>query len=162
MVVDVEEWYKKYGPMVMRRCMKLLRDEQLAIQAMQDVFVKVLNYKERIKDEYPSGLLYRIATNLCLNIIRDEKKNIHPQSEEILNTIATYDEIENKSIFGILLDQIFLKEDESTRVIATLYFVDKMTWSEVASTVNMSVSGVRKRMRVFTKKIKEQEGVLNG
>lgn len=162
MVVDVEEWYKKYGSMVMRRCMNLLKDEQLAIQAMQDVFVKVLNYKERIKDEYPSGLLYRIATNLCLNIIRDERKKIHPQSEEILDTIASYDDIENRSLFGIFLDQIFLKEDESTRVIATLYFVDKMTWDEVAQTVNMSVSGVRKRMRVFTKKIKLRKGVLNG
>ena len=80
MKIDVEAWYRKYGAMVLRRCRKLLKDEQLAVQAMQDVFVKLLDYQARLKDEYPSSLLYRMATNTCLNIIRDEKKEIHPES----------------------------------------------------------------------------------
>ncbi len=162
MKIDVEAWYRKYGAMVLRRCRKLLKDEQLAVQAMQDVFVKVLDYQARLKDEYPSSLLYRMATNTCLNIIRDEKKEIHPESEEILGTIADYDDREESTIYRMLLDHLFKKEEPSTRAIATMYYVDRMTWEEVAQTVNMSVSGVRKRMRIFKEKMKHHKGGIYG
>jgi RNA polymerase sigma-70 factor (ECF subfamily) len=68
--IDIEEYYKKYCPMVLRRCRWLLKDEDKALDAMQDVFVLLLRNRDRLKGNYPSSLLYRIATNVCLNIIR--------------------------------------------------------------------------------------------
>ena len=64
MAVDVEQFYRKYGPMVLRRCRSLLRDEDAALDAMQDVFVQVLRKQEALHDTAPSSLLYRIATNV--------------------------------------------------------------------------------------------------
>ena len=40
--MNVEILYEKYGSMVLRRCRRLLRDEDRAMDAMQDVFVRVL------------------------------------------------------------------------------------------------------------------------
>ena len=37
--MDVEALYQKYGPMVLRRCRQLLRDEDEALDVVQDVFV---------------------------------------------------------------------------------------------------------------------------
>ena len=71
--MDVEDLYRRYGPMIMRRCRQLLSDEEQALDATQDVFVQVLQHRRRLEDTYPSILLYRIATNLCLNRIRDRK-----------------------------------------------------------------------------------------
>ena len=42
MAVDVEELYRRYGPMVVRRCREMLKDEEKAMEAAQDVFVQVL------------------------------------------------------------------------------------------------------------------------
>ena len=40
MGVDIEAWYARYAPMVHRRCRALLRDDEEAAEAMQDVFVE--------------------------------------------------------------------------------------------------------------------------
>jgi len=36
MTIDVDAYYRRYGPMVLRRCRKLLGQEQDALDAMQD------------------------------------------------------------------------------------------------------------------------------
>ena len=39
---DLEELWNRYGPLVLRRCRQLLRDEQEALDVCQDVFVQLL------------------------------------------------------------------------------------------------------------------------
>ncbi|MBE0665774.1 MAG: hypothetical protein IH584_08095, partial [Candidatus Aminicenantes bacterium] len=73
--IDVEQLYRRYAPMVLWRCRRLLQNEELAVDAMQDVFVRLLAHRERLHGRYPSSLLYRMATNVCLNIIRDRKSS---------------------------------------------------------------------------------------
>ena len=50
---DIETLYTTYGPMVLRRCRQLLRDEDLALDAMQDVFVRVLRHPKYAQAQYP-------------------------------------------------------------------------------------------------------------
>lgn len=57
MILNIEEWYKKYGPMVLRRCRFLLKNEEKALDAMQDVFVNLITNSDKINDAYPSSLL---------------------------------------------------------------------------------------------------------
>ncbi len=147
MAIDVEEFYKKYGPMVYRRCFFILKDEDKAMDAMQDVFVKILKKQKQLDSRAPSSLLYTIATNICLNIIRKNKNRKHTSDDGILNSIASSDNVEKKAVTIHFLDQLFENEKESTRTIAVLHYVDKLTLEETAQTVGMSVSGVRKRLR---------------
>ena len=37
---DFDSLYRTFGPMVLRRCRFLLKDEEKALDAMQDVFVR--------------------------------------------------------------------------------------------------------------------------
>ena len=155
--IDVEEFYIRYGPMVLRRCRKLLKDEDKALDAMQEVFVKLLINKERLKNTFPSSLLFRIATNVCLNILRDQHNRQSTSEENVLANIAMYDESENKLIVDDLLERISGKEKPSTREIAVLHFIDGMTLKEVAAEVGLSFSGVRKRIRTLRKRINENK-----
>lgn len=152
MSINIEDLYQRYGPMVLRRCRRLLKDEDSALDAMQDVFVLLIRNRERLRGDYPSSLLYRIATNVCLNVIRGRKKAPETRDEELLQSIAQagdpYEGTENDSA----LKRLFEGEKESTRVIATLHFVDNLTLEETASEVRMSVSGVRKRLRQLQEK----------
>jgi len=150
--VNVEDLYKKYGPMVLRRCRQLLMNEESALDAMQDTFVKILRYQKTLSATYPSGLLYRIATNVCLNIIRKRKKFADFPCDEVLSIIAAVDDVEEKVLQKDLIMQIFQKEKISTKVIAVMHYVDGMTLKEVADEVGLSISGVRKRLRILKKR----------
>ena len=143
--------------MVLRRCRVLLKNEDSALDAMQETFVKVLVKRETLDESAPSSLLYRTATNVCLNRLRTEKRRPEDQGEELLLRIAGLDEPEGQSVARSVLDRLFGKEPESTRTIAVMHLVDGMTLAEVASEVGMSVSGVRKRLRTLRAHLHELE-----
>lgn len=153
--MNVEILYEKYGPMVLRRCRRLLRDEDRAMDAMQDVFVRVLQRGDRLKVTYPSSLLYRIATNVCLNCIRDQRLDL--PGDEVLIGIAGMEDLESRLDARAMLDRLFARHRDSTRTIAVLHFVDGLTLEEVAREVGMSVSGVRKRLRGLRESLEELE-----
>ena len=58
---DFDNLYRQYGPMVLRRCRTLLKNEEKALDAMQDVFVRLIERKEKISkichsaEEYIAG-----------------------------------------------------------------------------------------------------------
>ncbi len=154
MKIDVENYYRKYGPMVLRRCRQILGDEHQAKDAMQEVFVQLIRKQETIRDEYPSSLLYRMATNTCLNMIRsDKRRQEYSKVNEFIYQAATDDEYFESLDARSLLDKIFSKEKASTKLIAIYHFVDGMTLEETAREVKMSRSGVRKRLRLLKERI---------
>lgn len=156
--VDVDSLYRQYGPMVLRRCRQLLKNEEAAVEAMQETFVQILRRQDRLDVKYPSSLLYRIATNTCLNRIRSRKRRPEDADQDLLVRIAAAPEpdvVEARDLLRI----IFAEEKPSTRTIAVLHLVDGLTLQEVADEVGLSVSGVRKRLRVLKKHVQELEGV---
>ncbi len=159
MSVDVDELYRTFGPMVLRRCRKMLRNEQEAVEAMQETFVRVLRNQDRLEKTAPRALLYTIATNACLNRIRTRHRRPEDPDDALIQTIASAPETDNRAWARVTLDRIFGREPASTRVIATLFLLDGMTWEEVAAEVGMSVSGVRKRVRTLKAHVAALEGV---
>ena len=161
MKVSVEDWYKRFGPMVLRRCKHMLRDDAKAWDATQDVFMKVLQYQDRLENTAPSSYLYRAATHVCLNKLRDEKRHPKTSDDEILLCLAKLDSGENSTLAKAALERIFGKEQASTRVMAVLHWVDGLTLEEVAKEVGLSVSGVRKRLRTLKARAKELDELLH-
>jgi RNA polymerase sigma-70 factor, ECF subfamily len=156
-VLDVEALSRRYAPMVLRRCRRLLRDEDEALDACQDVFVRVLERRDRLHAQYPSSLLYRIATHVCLNRIRDRRREPVDADEDRLMRIACAEPAGSESEARVLLDWLFGRHPESSRTIAVLHYVDGLTLDEVAEHTNMSVSGVRKRLRKLRQTLVELE-----
>jgi len=157
--VDVEEYYRRYGPMVLRRCRSLLKREELAVDAMQDTFVQVLRHLEQLEGTAPSSLLYRIATNVCLNRIRTQRRHPEDADDDLLGRIAALDESEPRVLARNLIDRLFARDPVSTREIALLHLVDGLTLEEVAGEVGLSVSGVRKRLRPLKDRLAGLAGV---
>jgi RNA polymerase sigma-70 factor (ECF subfamily) len=145
--MEIEELYQRYGPMVMRRCRQLLKDEDQALDVTQDVFVRVLQRRDRLDLRSPSSLLYRIATNLCLNQLRHRRRYPETSDERLLYRLADADDQEERVALRSVLFRLFREHPESTRTMAVLHYLDGMTLEETASEVGMSVSGVRKRLR---------------
>lgn len=158
MAIDVEETYKRHGPMVLRRCRSLLRDEQQAVDAMHDVFVQLLVHKERLVDRGACSLLWRIATNVCLNKIRSQRRRPEDPQSELLAELAALDDAEARGVARVVLGRLFAREPVSTGTMAVMHLVDGMTLEEVAEAVGLSVSGVRKRLRTLRAGVMAREG----
>lgn len=164
MAIDVESAYRRYGPMVLRRCRSMLNDEQQATDAMQDVFVQLLRHRDRLEDRGMSSLLYRIATNVCLNKIRSSRRRPEDAESELLSRIADAgsSQGEGRAEARSMLDRVLGREPISTTTIAVLHLHDGMTLQEVADTVGLSVSGVRKRLRKLKASLRELEALDEG
>jgi RNA polymerase sigma-70 factor (ECF subfamily) len=159
MAVNIESLYRTHGPMVLRRCRALLRDENKAVDAMHDVFVELLRHNDRLDERAPGGLLLTMATNLCLNHIRTERRHPENPDDELLTQIASIDDdSESVSLARRILDRVFAGQPPSTRMIAVLLYVDRLTLEEVAAEVGMSVSGVRKRLRTLKERLPLAQG----
>jgi RNA polymerase sigma-70 factor (ECF subfamily) len=155
--LDIDALYRKYGPMVIRRCRALLIDEEQALDAAQETFVKLIRYQHRLTDAAPSSMLYTMATNVCLNMMRSSRRRPLDASEETLEHIASGDDIEGRALDRWVLDDIFGRERTSTKTMAVMHYVDGMTLEEVASHVGLSVSGVRKRLRLLKERTRARE-----
>lgn len=155
--MDIEALYQRYGPMVMRRCRQLLQDEEQALDVTQDVFVRVLQRRDRLDLTTPSSLLYRIATNLCLNQLRHHRRFPKTSDEKLLHRLADTDDHAERTALRSVLSRVFGTQPESSRTIAVLHYLDGLTLEETAAEVGMSVSGVRKRLRRLQETLEEVE-----
>ncbi|WP_428261242.1 RNA polymerase sigma factor [Haliangium sp.] len=163
MAIDTETYYRTYGPMVLRRCRQMLKNEDQALDAMHDVFVQLLRHQDRLQDSAPSSLLFRIATNVCLNSIRSAGRrpetSTSASDDGLLDRIAHTDDPAAQSAARSVLARLFRHEQPSTRSIAVMHLYDGMTLDEVAGEVGMSVSGVRKRLRKLRAQLHELEAI---
>lgn len=157
---DFDSLYRQFGPMVLRRCRFLLKDEEKAVDAMQDTFVRVLENKGRVT-EVCSSYFFTIATRICLNKIRSDKYRMAASIEGLEgiiqdNASSMQEEITNVSMY---LDFIFSGRDEKDREIAVLHYVDGYTIEETAKKTGMSVSGIKKRLTNLKKYAGEKHGI---
>jgi len=161
MAVDIESFYRSHGPRVLRRCRQLLRDEAKAVDAMHDVFVEILRRKDSLDASSPAGLLLTTATHVCLNRLRSERRKPEDRDDEMLFHIAAIENqgnAEGRTLARRILDRLFSGQPESTKLIAVLHYVDRLTLEEVAGEVGMSVSGVRKRLRTLKERLPAMTG----
>ena len=145
--LDVELLVRRYTPMLIRRCRQLLKDEDEAMDACQDVFVRLLERRDQLDATHPSSLLYIMATNICLNRIRDRDRHAAPTEDGELERIAAAGTQGAQSDARLVLDRLFRRHPASSRTMAVLHYLDGLTLEEVAAEVGLSVSGVRKRLR---------------
>jgi RNA polymerase sigma-70 factor, ECF subfamily len=147
LAVDIERYYRDFGPVVLRRCRRLLRDEEEAVDAMHDTFVRLLRANDRLVHRAPVGLLLQMATRVCLNRLRAAQRHPVGEEDEVLAAIACERDPEERSVARSLLSVLLGREQRSTRVMAVLHFVDGLTLEEVGREVGLGAAAVRRRLR---------------
>ena len=164
MNIDIAAWYEQYGPMVIRRCRKILGNEEDALDAVQDVFANLLQAKARLHGRFPSSLMYTMATNTCLNRLRKRKREIPGNfpaegDSRLLCADEGFDRVEAE----LLLEAILKDESEMNRAICFMYHADGMTLKEIGEAAGLSLAGVHKRLEAFKKRARRKmHGGRNG
>lgn len=150
------ELYRTFGPAVYRRCLKLLRDKDAARDATQEVFVKLLKDMDRFEQvETALPWLYRVATNHCLNLLRDRGRH----GEEELGDWEVADPAAAASYPDRHLAQTVLSSfDEGTQAVAVGVLVDGMGHEELAGALGVSRKTVERRLAKFLERARQLVG----
>jgi len=172
--------YKEYFPLVFRRCLELLRNNEDAENAANTVFEKLFSKQDEIY--YPSSYLYRMSTNMGLKQIKKRKMEaafIYTEAtntsinrlkekgegeirqllrnEKLMNINKYFEDKSYEQIEAEMIVEAVLKEeDEITRVIYVLLYHDDMTYKDIGKIVGLSISTVEKRIRKLEKNIKQK------
>lgn len=146
------EMYRTYGPAVYRRCLKLLRDREAAQDATQEVFVKLV--RDIAKFDDPAIVLpwcYRVATNHCLNVIRNRGR----RGEEALDLDVADGAAESPFPDRHLAGTILAQFDEGTRAVAVGVLVDGMGHEELAGVLGVSRKTIERRLSKFLERARK-------
>ena len=142
--------YRKYGPAIYSRCRRLLKDDALAEDATQEVFVRVLRHIESAPDDAAAlAWIYRISTNYCLNLIRDRGRQAEPTDE--LPESAS-DHPEPDLVDRQLAMRLIERAPETLRAPAVLYYLDGLEQEQVAKTLGISRRTVINRLQEFAER----------
>jgi len=144
----VADLYRRYGPTIYWRCVRLLGDNGAAEDATQETFVRVHRHLARAPgDDEAIAWIFRIATNLCLNERRDAGRRPRPADElPELGAGALRDELHADRD---LARRVVARADARDRVVAWLYHVDGLEQDEVARVLGVSRRTVVNRLQSF-------------
>ncbi len=142
------ELYREYGPIVYRRCLRLLKDGEAARDATQDVFMKLVRDMAKLEErETVLPWIYRVATNHCLNV----RRNSHRRGED-----ATEPDLEIASATPTevypdraLVQAVLSRFDAATQAVAVGVIVDGMEHEEVAEVLGVSRRTVARKLERF-------------
>jgi RNA polymerase sigma-70 factor (ECF subfamily) len=141
------ELYRTYGPAVYRRCLRLLRDKEAAADATQEVFVKLV--RDIAKFEDPAVVLpwiYRVATNHCLNQLRDKSRRGESALElDVVDRAAESVSFPDRHLAASILSRF----DEGSQAVVIGVLVDGMGHEELAGTLGISRKTVERRLARF-------------
>jgi RNA polymerase sigma-70 factor, ECF subfamily len=142
------ELYRHYGPVIYARCAQLLGDPSAAEDATQETFVRVHRHLAKAPDtDEALTWIYRIATNYCLNEIRNRK--LRPALTDTLPERAV-DSVASLVADRDLAARVVHRSPEKLRVVAWLHHVDGLDQGEVARVLGISRRTVVNRLAEFS------------
>ncbi len=131
--------------MVRSRALRLLKDEATASDIAQETFVRLIEHRKKKRSEdNTAGFLYRTATNLALNHLRDGKRRrvlLASQDWHEATPAVAHQQIALREAFGRA------KPEDST--VASYYYVDGLEHQEIADLLGMQRRTVGRRLERF-------------
>jgi len=141
------ELFERYGAMVYRRCAAILGSDEAARDAVQEVFLRVIERRHQFRGESsPSTWLYAVATLHCLQQLRDRAGRTAKLAQLAEQPLAGASRGPEESL---ALVQLLSGESDDVRLMVYLHYVDGLTMEEVAEAVGYSRKTVSRRVHGF-------------
>lgn len=145
---DIETVINRYGDMLYRLCLLMLKNESDAEDAIQETMIRYFQNAPVFEDtEHEKAWLIRVATNKCRDLLRFRVR--HPQvSEEFLAGFSC-----GSVDTGIL--EALTALPEKYRLVLTLYYIEGYRIEEIAKIINRTGSAVKMRLQKGRKLLEE-------
>lgn len=133
------EAVEKYGDMLYRVCLLMLRNTADAEDAVQETFIKFVTKAPDFADsEHEKAWLITVAANKCRDMLRYCTRH-YTESEELLDGYAV-----SKEESGIL--EALMELPEKYRIVLELFYIDEYKAAEIAEIVGIGASAVKMRL----------------
>ena len=161
----VEALHVRYAGLIYDHCTRILNDRMEAEDAVQETFVSA--YRALSSFTYQESYLpwlYRIATNVCLKVIRTRRRKgmlliEHPER-------AKSPELEpSRMLFARRILQTLMHElDELSQEILVAHYFTGMTQGQIAHSLHISRRAVVKRLTAVRARVNRilEEDSSNG
>ena len=137
---------QRYTLLLLGVCMKYLKNEEEAKDAVQQVFLKVITELHKYKVDYFKSWIYMVAKNHCLMKLRDKGKIPVEINEEIHGTSEDMEEIkkqlEKDQLFTSMETALQLLNREQQQCI-TLFYFDKKSYQEITASTGYTMLQVK-------------------
>ena len=120
---------------------------ETAEDLVQDVFLRLWENREKIREESVGGYLYTIAANLIKNHYRRNEISYH-----FINSLTQKNNSESPEFlmemqeFDHRLQQTLAAMPEKSRDVFLMNRIDGLTYGEIADRLQLSIKAVEKRM----------------
>lgn len=146
--VDIHGWYQQYGEPVFRRCVRIVGEEALAMDLMQETFLRAYKYQGSYRGPSPLGWLLTIADRTSLSALKSKPQVTTPEEvQRFLETEAA--ETPEPFVHHRLVATLLQRADERTRVIVMHRYFDELELQEIADRVGVNERTVRRKLEQF-------------
>ena len=145
-----KEWLgallERYTLLLLGVCMKYLKQEDAARDAVQQIFLKAITEMEKYRVDYVKSWLYMIARNYCLMQFRDKNRfpveinDRMPLEEDRENQLVEAKEKEKMLTF--MHEELAQLGDEQRQCV-TLFYLEKKTYQQVAEQTGYNLGQVK-------------------
>ena len=133
----IAELWSRHGAVVLRRSMQILGNASDAEEATQEVFLRaaatIVTLEPRAQT---TTWLYKVATNLCLNRLRDARRRqqLEARHEDVLRPSGSAVD----PVKMLTLRRLLAEADPEQAEAAVLVFVDGLSHAEAAEVLGVS------------------------
>ncbi len=141
---------QRYTMLLLGVCMKYLKNEEEAKDAVQQVFLKAINELHKYKVDYFKSWVYMVAKNHCLMKLRDKGKYTAEINEQLM---ATPDETVDKNNYIekdkalTAMAQALTQLNKEQQLCVTLFYLEKKSYHEITERTNFSLLQVKSHIQ---------------
>ena len=141
---------QRYTLLLLGVCMKYLKNEEEAKDAVQQVFLKTITELHKYKVDYFKSWIYMVAKNHCLMKLR-HKGNYTIEINDQLQGTADEPETKNKHLQKeqTLTDMEWALQQLNTeqQQCVTLFYFDKKSYRQITATTGYSLLQVKSHIQ---------------
>lgn len=141
---------QRYTGLLLGVSMKYLKNEDDAKDAVQQIFLKVINELQKYKVEYFKSWLYMIAKNHCLMKLRGKGKTTTEIKEHFLpaeDEAVIKEGIVKKENALTNLEEALKQLNKEQGVCVTLFYFEKKSYQEIVEHTNFSLLQVKSNIQ---------------
>ena len=137
---DVETIIERYGDLLYRLCILMLKNESDAEDVIQETLIKFYRKAPVFEDaDHEKAWLIRVATNECRDLLRFRVR--HPLAEVEQIMVASEDSADS----GIL--EALASLPEKYKLVLALYYVEGYKVEDIAKIIGRTSSAVKMRLQ---------------
>lgn len=159
---EITDAYRQYGHLVARRCKRIVRHEDVAEDALQEVFVRLWRYGEAFRAaESKVAWLYRVADRCCFDLLAKGRKRQEVPFDEGREPMDGDSEAAARAVEdGEIVLRFLERFDDRVKQVAVHHYLDGMTQEEIAVATGWSRQTVVKKLALLAERADKLRAIV--